>query len=176
MLLYCEMGSSAFPLGWVFGRAGCAVVHYYPGRLSEAWFAVQYPSIGGPIGRYDLGLYEMVLTIPLAVAFFLFFRRGTRATGFYLGWMCVLYAPVRFLLDFLREQDGAGADPRYAGLTPAQWACFGLAAMGAYFLRLSAAKVVLSPDPLHLRTLPARNASFTWVVPMCLLRSISTST
>jgi len=150
MLLYCEMGSSAFPLGWVFGRAGCAVVHDHPGRFSEAWFAVRYPSIGSSVGRYDLGLYEMMLTIPLALAFILFFRRGTRATGFYMGWMCVLYAPVRFLLDFLREQEGVGADPRYAGLTPAQWACFGLAAMGTYFLRLAATnptKVTLSPDP-----------------------------
>jgi phosphatidylglycerol:prolipoprotein diacylglycerol transferase len=56
--------------------------------------------------------------------------------------MCTAYAPVRFALDFLRERDGSGllgADPRYAGLTPAQWASFGLLATGIYFLvRISA--------------------------------------
>jgi phosphatidylglycerol:prolipoprotein diacylglycerol transferase len=149
MLPYCDMGSSAFPLGWVFGRAGCAVVHDHPGRVSQAWFAVRYPSGSGWVGRYDLGLYEMVLTIPLAVTFILLWRRGPRPTGFYVGWMCASYAPVRFALDFLREPEGAssGADPRYAGLTPAQWACFGLAAIGVYFLRLAAVEASLSQGP-----------------------------
>ena len=35
---------------------------------------------------------------------------------------------------FARARDLAGADARYAGLTPAQWACFGLLGMGVYFL------------------------------------------
>jgi phosphatidylglycerol:prolipoprotein diacylglycerol transferase len=137
ILPYCDIGSSAFPLGWVFGRAGCAVVHDHPGRVSQAWFAVRYPSGTGWVGRHDLGLYEMVLTIPLAVAFIVLWSHGPRRTGFYTGWMCATYAPVRFALDFLREPEGASpaADPRYAGLTPAQWACFGLAAIGVYFLR-----------------------------------------
>jgi phosphatidylglycerol:prolipoprotein diacylglycerol transferase len=54
--------------------------------------------------------------------------------------MCVAYAPVRFLLDFLREQEGEGVlggDPRYGGLTPAQWGCFGLVALGLYFLNMA---------------------------------------
>jgi phosphatidylglycerol:prolipoprotein diacylglycerol transferase len=146
MLPYCDMGSSAFPLGWAFGRAGCSIVHDHPGRLSQAWFAVRYPSGEGWVGRYDLGLYELVLTIPLAIAFILLFRRGPRRAGFYVGWMCVLYAPTRFLLDFLREPEGgsAAADPRYASLTPAQWACFGLAAIGIYFFRPAAAEPSLS--------------------------------
>ncbi|HEY1533360.1 MAG TPA: hypothetical protein VGF76_05065, partial [Polyangiaceae bacterium] len=35
----------------------------------------------------------------------------------------------------IAESNGlvAAVDPRYAGLTPAQWACFGLLAMGVYF-------------------------------------------
>ena len=34
-----------------------------------------------------------------------------------------MYAPARFGLDFLRATDVARPDQRYAGLTPAQWAC-----------------------------------------------------
>jgi phosphatidylglycerol:prolipoprotein diacylglycerol transferase len=136
ILPYADVIASAFPVAWVFGRSGCSVAHDHPGQISDLWFAVQYP--GG--GRFDLGLYEMLLTIPLALAF-LWLRRKPRPWGFYCGAIAIAYAPVRFALDFLRvdqpiaESNGlvAAVDPRYAGLTPAQWACFGLLAMGVYF-------------------------------------------
>ncbi|HEY4102249.1 MAG TPA: prolipoprotein diacylglyceryl transferase family protein, partial [Polyangiaceae bacterium] len=121
-----------FPAAWVFGRMGCSVAHDHPGIASDLWFAVQYP--GG--GRFDLGLYEMLLTIPLALAF-LYLRRKPRPWGFYLGAMSIAYAPVRFALDFLRVKESNGlsgaVDPRYGGLTPAQWACFALLGAGVYF-------------------------------------------
>lgn len=141
VLPYVEMAASAFPLAWVFGRAGCASVHDHPGRLSDAWFAVRWPHGSGWVGRFDLGLIEMVLTIPLAAAFLiLWHRKPDRPYGFYTGWMCIAYAPVRFGLDFLREQEGTlnGGDPRYGGLTPAQWACFGLLALGLFLIRMAA--------------------------------------
>jgi phosphatidylglycerol:prolipoprotein diacylglycerol transferase len=139
ILGYIECVASAFPLAWVFGRAGCASVHDHPGRLSDAWFAVQWPHGNSHIGRFDLGLIEMVLTIPMAVAFWILWKkRPLRPLGFYMGIMCAAYAPVRFVLDFLREgeHDLFGGDPRYAGLTPAQWACFGLLGVGIYFVRM----------------------------------------
>jgi phosphatidylglycerol:prolipoprotein diacylglycerol transferase len=48
--------------------------------------------------------------------------------------MSVAYAPSRFALDFLRARDMSGADPRYAGFTPAQWACFLLLGFGTLVL------------------------------------------
>jgi phosphatidylglycerol:prolipoprotein diacylglycerol transferase len=136
VLPYADVIASGFPAAWVFGRSGCSVAHDHPGLPSNLWIAVQYP--GG--GRFDLGLYEMLLTIPLALAF-LWLRRKPRPWGFYCGAMAIAYAPVRFALDFLRvdrpivESNGliAAVDPRYAGLTPAQWACLGLLLMGLYF-------------------------------------------
>jgi phosphatidylglycerol---prolipoprotein diacylglyceryl transferase len=136
ILPYTDMIISAFPAAWVFGRSGCSVAHDHPGLASDAWFAVQYP--GG--GRFDLGLYEMLLTIPLALGF-LYLRRKPRPWGFYVGAIAIAYAPVRFALDFLRVEEPihettglvAAVDPRYAGLTPAQWACFALLAVGVYF-------------------------------------------
>jgi phosphatidylglycerol:prolipoprotein diacylglycerol transferase len=61
ILPYSDAGGSSFTWGWVFGRAGCAIVHDHPGRLSDAWFAVKYPFPHGHgvVGRYDLGLYEL---------------------------------------------------------------------------------------------------------------------
>jgi phosphatidylglycerol:prolipoprotein diacylglycerol transferase len=141
------------------------VAHDHPGLASDAWFAVQYP--GG--GRFDLGLYEMLLTIPLALAF-LWLRRKPRPWGFYVGAIAIAYAPVRFALDFLRveapiaESGGlvAAVDPRYAGLTPAQWACFGLLAMGVYFfvrtLHAAGTKGAFAP-PLLPAELAGRHAA-----------------
>jgi len=80
ILPYADVIASAFPTAWVFGRSGCSVAHDHPGQLSDLWFAVKYP--GG--GRFDLGLYEMLLTIPLALAF-LWLRQKPRPWGFYCG-------------------------------------------------------------------------------------------
>jgi phosphatidylglycerol:prolipoprotein diacylglycerol transferase len=139
VMKYAEVVIATFPIAWVFGRAGCSVVHDHPGKLSDAWFAVRYPMGDGWVGRYDLGLIECVLTIPLAIAFVLLWRRP-RPVGFFTGLICIAYAPVRFVLDFLREEERGGmlgGDPRYGGLTPAQWACFGLLAIGIYFMRMA---------------------------------------
>jgi phosphatidylglycerol:prolipoprotein diacylglycerol transferase len=48
-------------------------------------------------------------------------RRGRRPAGFYCVLLPLVYAPVRFFLDFLRATPLEGGDARYGGLTPAQW-------------------------------------------------------
>jgi phosphatidylglycerol:prolipoprotein diacylglycerol transferase len=130
-LVYADLVAGAFPLSWVFGRSGCSLAHDHPGMLSNAWFAVRYPEGA----RFDLGLLEMLLSIPLAVTF-LFLMRKPRPPGFFLGIMCMAYAPSRFALDFLRIRENDfgmhEADPRYGGLTPAQWGCLLLLAAGVY--------------------------------------------
>jgi phosphatidylglycerol---prolipoprotein diacylglyceryl transferase len=145
-LRYADVVASAFPAAWVFGRTGCSIAHDHPGMPSDLWLAVAFP--GG--GRFDLGLMEMVLTIPLAITFLLLVKKP-RPPGFFIGTMCVAYAPIRFGLDFLRARDVSGADPRYAGLTPAQWACMILLAAGIYFVRHAArmAECVESWHPAH---------------------------
>ena len=136
VLPYADNVMSMLPVGWALGRTGCAVAHDHPGLPSEAWFAVQYP--GG--GRFDLGLLEMQLTLPLMVAFLLLARKP-RPWGFFSAIACISYAPIRFALDFLREHEAVpgelhGAiDPRYFYLTPAQWECFALLGLGLVMLR-----------------------------------------
>jgi phosphatidylglycerol:prolipoprotein diacylglycerol transferase len=136
VLPYADNVMALLPLGWAFGRAGCSIAHDHPGLLSDAWLAVQYP--GG--GRFDLGLLELLLTLPLAAAF-LWLGRRPRPWGFFAALASLYYAPVRFALDFLRERqpvpgDVHGAiDPRYGLLTPAQWECFLLLGLGVILLR-----------------------------------------
>ncbi len=127
VLPYADVVASALPVGWAFGRAGCSVAHDHPGLESDAWFAVQFPSGG----RFDLGLYELVLTVPLALGF-LWLRGRPRPRGFYIATMALYYAPIRFALDFLRVRDA-----RYQGLTPAQWCCIALLAVGIGFVRVA---------------------------------------
>jgi phosphatidylglycerol:prolipoprotein diacylglycerol transferase len=132
ILAYSDVVASAFPVSWSFGRLGCSLAHDHPGLKSEAFYAVRYP--GG--GRLDLGLYELLITLPL-MAVFLGLARKPRPWGFYAGAMCSYYAPLRFLLDFLRARPGESAGPfavagdaRYFSLTPAQWGCLPLFALG----------------------------------------------
>jgi phosphatidylglycerol:prolipoprotein diacylglycerol transferase len=130
--------SIAFGLvpGWVFGRMGCSVAHDHPGRLTDFVLAVQYP--GG--SRHDLGLYELAFTLLILFPLFLVlrWREGVRGRPFpdgtYVGLMSLIYAPVRFGMDYLRATDKQGSDVRYFGLTPAQYAAIGLLLIGIYLM------------------------------------------
>jgi len=128
--VFGDLCAYAFPFGWLLGRAGCAVVHDHPGHLTQSVLAVRFPA--GP--RYDLGLMEFALT-PLLIALVVLVSRRTRRPGTIAGALAVAYPLLRFPLDFLRATDlGSDGDLRYAGLTPAQWACFGFVAVGVAIL------------------------------------------
>lgn len=106
-----------FPVGWMFGRTGCFLAHDHIGQKTDFFLAVNYP--GGP--RHDLGLYEALWTAVIAVVFFALRNRPFKP-GFFLALFAAMYAPARFLFDFLRNTDMKNADVRWSGLTPAQWA------------------------------------------------------
>jgi phosphatidylglycerol:prolipoprotein diacylglycerol transferase len=150
LLPYADIVASAFPVSWTFGRLGCTVAHDHPGVPSDFFLAVRYPAGA----RHDLGFYELLITVPLMLAF-LALRRRPRPWGFYGGVLCTYYAPLRFLLDFLRERPDVQAsgllalgDARYLGLTPAQWACFPLFALGvALLVRMREQGQALPPVP-----------------------------
>lgn len=128
--VFGDLCAYAFPFGWLLGRAGCAVVHDHPGHLTSSPLGVRFPEGA----RYDLGLIEFALT-PLLIALAVYVSRRTRRPGTIAGVMAIAYPVMRFPLDFLRATDlGTDGDPRYAGLTPAQWACFGFVALGAAIL------------------------------------------
>ncbi len=147
---------AVFPIAWTLGRAGCAVAHDHPGKRASTdnIFAVAYGP--GPVGdfglfelrygvepRFDLGLLEMLFALFLSIAFITTWKKGG-ARGWYVVSACVLYAPVRFGMDFLRIQDTASADLRYLFLTPAQW----LTLLMLLFGLLLGRKIIVQPPTL----------------------------
>lgn len=136
---FAELIAYGFPLGWVFGRMGCAVVHDHIGRPTDMPFGVRFPAghwAATPheaVVRHELGLYEMVLTLPLLLLF-VWLGRKDRPYGTFFGLFFVYYAPMRLGLDFLRNVDLASQDARYLGLTPAQYGMVGLFVLGVVLL------------------------------------------
>jgi phosphatidylglycerol:prolipoprotein diacylglycerol transferase len=125
-LVEADILVQALVLGWIFGRLGCTLVHDHVGKLSHFPLAVRFAD--GP--RHDLGLYELLYTaLVLAPAVFVLNRRP-RPPGTTIWVIALLYAPARFLGDFLRHTDLPAPDARYFGLTPAQYACLVLASIG----------------------------------------------
>lgn len=130
-LVEADILVQALVVGWIFGRLGCALVHDHVGTRSDFPLAVRFPA--GP--RHDLGLYELLYTVlVLAPAVWLLNRRP-RAPGTTIWVIALLYAPARFLGDFLRHTDLPMPDARYLGLTPAQYACVLLAAIAVTLAR-----------------------------------------
>lgn len=127
LLPYTDALLSVFPIAWIFGRAGCAIIHDHPGVRTSAGnpLAVAYPDGA----RYDLGLLEMLLAVLISIVVVATWRRRLRP-GAYVAMTTLVYAPVRFGLDFLRV-----GEVRLLGLTPGQYGCVALAAVGLWALR-----------------------------------------
>lgn len=143
----------------------------------DAWYAVAYPvnepgftrhgwlSDGetvkriGPEGfeaalvqgldpRFDLGLLEWGFTVVLAIIFALTWHKKLPA-GFYVVAASLSYAPARFVMDYFRLEDGQGntGDMRYGGMTPAQWECIALFALGLVVWGVCARMAKRGEDP-----------------------------
>jgi phosphatidylglycerol---prolipoprotein diacylglyceryl transferase len=133
------------------GRIGCTVVSDHIGAAVDParWYAVlameypragnlgqladTYPGTSKMILAWNLGLVEMLYLVPVnALILWLAFRTSRRSpAGFVTVLTGVLYAPVRFFLDYLRPEH---SDPRIVGLTFAQWSsvlAFGVAVYAA---------------------------------------------
>lgn len=155
LLKWADVAAWALPFAWFFGRMGCASVHDHPGGIAPSgWpLALHFPD--GSI-RHDLGFYEMLWWLVIVVVFVILDRKP-RPKGFFLGLLFTLYAPIRFVLDFLRvwpaSESGEidvngfvqfflnilhvepevytyGGDARYFGLTPAQYVSIGILIAG----------------------------------------------
>lgn len=134
-LRHADIICFGFPFGWFFGRMGCSVVHDHIGSLTTLPIGMAFPDYHVAHGlRHELGIYEMTYMIPVMILFW-FLGREDRVPGFFLGLFAVAYAPVRFILDFLRNTDLVNRqDARYFDLTPAQYGMIVLFFAGIWLL------------------------------------------
>jgi len=100
-------------------------VHDHPGVVTDFPLAVADYQVRGLAPpwppRHDLGLYEVFWCLAV-IPLFWWLGRTKRPRGFYFALLPLLYAPVRFGLDFLRATDAEGGDPRILfGLTPGHY-------------------------------------------------------
>ncbi len=134
LIPFADITSYAFPFGWIFGRLGCFVVHDHPGAVTDFPLGVADYRVAGMAPpwqvRHDLGLYEVLWCLAV-IPLFLWLGRTKRPRGFYAALLPMLYAPIRFGLDFLRATDVPNGDPRILfGLTPGHYGAILLFAIG----------------------------------------------
>lgn len=151
-----EVIVSTWPLAFAVGRVGCALIHDHPGKTVAkgtlaSVFALAWPRgpedgvdhvlgplhlvTGGADARFDLGVLEALLIGVIAIAFVFMWRREQRP-GTYTMVGCLGYGAARFVLDFLRMEDGPAGDLRHAGLTFAQYWSLGVVGIGIALLLL----------------------------------------
>lgn len=142
---YADSIAYGLTLGWALGRCGCTVAKDHPGTITQFWLGFPGMCPGGDplVACHNLGFYEALFAFGL-LGLFLWLNRKPRFPGFYVGWLCTLYAPARFGMDFLRHPD---IDNRYAGLTPAQWGCLVMLPLGLWFLFSRSALAPLRGEP-----------------------------
>lgn len=150
---FANLAAWTLPICFFFGRLGCTFAFDHPGqeagefglwdRIYEATggavpeifpLAMEFPErFGGGI-RHNMGFYEAILWGAILVVFIIL-SRNPRRKGLYLWLLPLLYAPVRFFMDFLRAHPDAvafGGDARYWGLTPAQYTAIAFLAAGIF--------------------------------------------
>jgi len=125
MLAYLDALWYGFAPGWIVARSGCFVAHDHLGLRSDFVLAVAYADGA----RHNLGLYEMLWAAVISIVLYAIARRPSPFVGFHTALVLLLYAPARFLLDFLRT-----GDRRYLALTPAQWLSFLLIGIALYLI------------------------------------------
>lgn len=137
-LPYADAIMFGFCFAWIFGRMGCTTAFDHPGSPTDFFLGMEYG--GGATDRaghplhgvviHNLGFYEMMWTCLMFVVFWLN-RKRTHFKGWYLAMFIVMYMPIRFFWDFLRE-----VDVHYAGLTPGQWIAIVLFSCGIAIIYL----------------------------------------
>lgn len=135
---YLDLIAWSFPPAWLLGRLGCTVAYDHPGLETTFFLGQRYSD---NLVRHNLGFYEALCIIPIIVVFQWVARGRPRPPGFFVALLPLCYAPVRFMLDFLRIDD-----IRYFGLTPGQYSAVLLTVVG-YVVMRKALRAADAPSP-----------------------------
>lgn len=154
LLEAAEVIVATWPLGFACGRLGCALIHDHPGIIVAkgslaSLFAVAWPLgpgdgihhvlgplhvvTGGSTARFDLGLLELFILAAISLYFATTWDKDWKI-GSYTIVAGLTYGPLRFALDFLRDEGGELGDKRHLGLTFAQYWSLAVVALAVYLL------------------------------------------
>ncbi|MBN9164090.1 MAG: hypothetical protein BGO98_03130 [Myxococcales bacterium 68-20] len=154
LLPVSEVIVATWTAAFALGRVGCSLIHDHVGKAATpgtigSLFAIGFPRSAedgihrafGPIHvitgasdlRYDLGLLELLVLAPLAIGFAFTWKKEV-AMGTYTIVASLVYGPIRFVLDFLRAEDGVTGEARQGGLTFAQYWSLAVIALGIVLL------------------------------------------
>lgn len=128
--VYADVLMFGLLAGFTIGRLGCTLVHDHPGRVVDAGSLLAVGPWPDGTYRYDLGLIELTGLVLLCGFVYLRFDWRRASPGRLSALIAIAYGGARFWLDWLRA-----ADERYLGLTPAQWACLAIIAVGLCLTR-----------------------------------------
>lgn len=115
--LYCNAIVPAIPLGHTFGRLGCFMSGCCYGLPYSGPFSVRFIRVGITEPVFPVQLLEAALNLLLCL-FLLHYTTKTRSGAQSLWLYTLLYAVLRFLLEFLRGDSIRGF---IGGLSISQW-------------------------------------------------------
>lgn len=147
-LLLMDHAAPCLAIGHGIGRVGCFFAGCCYG-VPVRWGVVLPQALGAPhdVPLLPVQLIEAALNVTLGVAL-LRYARKKREPGYAAGLYCLVYAVMRFVLEFFRGDEVRGAA---AGLSTGQWMSLGLAAAGLWlFARVCTAEIVLDDTRLTL--------------------------
>ena len=134
-----ECFAAVLPLGHAFGRVGCFFGGCCFGKPHDGFFAYTYEAdkvispdtpVGIPLLPVQL-IEALFLLVIFAVTLTVYLRTGKR-TGYTVAVYILLYAPLRFVLEFFRYDSARGV----LLLSTSQWISLALLALvGVYLWR-----------------------------------------
>jgi phosphatidylglycerol:prolipoprotein diacylglycerol transferase len=112
--------------GLFFGRMGCFYNGCCYGRPSDLPWAMRFPGHAARV--HPTQLYEAIGALAIYALLQFVIKPRKRAHGQVFGAMLVLYAVLRFVLEFFRDDERGAA----AGLSTSQWIGIPLLLLGVY--------------------------------------------
>lgn len=146
VLSYLYLCVPCLPLVHAFGRIGCFFAGCCFGTPYDGPGAVVYrASFGAPVGTPLFPVQLAEAAANLMIFLFLLFRLRRRGPGpAQICWYLLLYAPVRFVLEFFRYDAVRGS---FWYLSTSQWISLPLFAAALLLLRLTPKLPAFAPDP-----------------------------
>ncbi len=124
------------PIGLGAGRLGNFINGELWGRVSEAPWAMVFPS-GGPLPRHPSQLYEMLLEGGVLFVMLWFYSRQPRPTMAVSGLFLLGYGVFRFAVELVREPDAHLGYLAFGWLTMGQVLSTPLVVLGAVLMWLA---------------------------------------